>query len=168
MKNLYLIRHAKSSWSEPGLSDFERPLNHRGNRDAPFMAKLLKEKNVIPDKIISSPAVRAYSTAKVFAAELNYPVENIETSQNIYEAGAGEILSIIQSVNNNVNTLLLFGHNPGFTSLSNYLSDRQIDNIPTCGISCITFKSKLWSDVNINQGKLIAFEFPKKYLKHGD
>ena len=167
MKKLYLIRHAKSSWNEPGLSDFERPLNQRGLRDAPFMGKLLKEKKVIVDKIISSPAVRAFTTAKSFAVELDYPLDKIETITEIYEASASEILNILQSVENDVNTLLLFGHNPGFTSLSNYLSDKQIDNLPTCGISVIAFDVKSWKEVNINTGKLIAFEFPKKYFKHG-
>lgn len=167
MKKLFLVRHAKSSWSEPGLSDFERPLNSRGKRDAPFMGKLLKEKNILPDKIISSAAIRAYTTARTIATEINYPIEKIETSNDIYEAGASEILNIIQSVDDNIKTLMLFGHNPGFTSLSNYLSDRQVDNIPTCGISCIEFDVDSWKNVNINQGKLTAFEFPKKYLKHG-
>ena len=166
MKILYLIRHAKSSWNEPGLSDFERPLNSRGKHDAPFMGKLLKEKHVLPDKIISSSAVRAFTTARTMAAEINYPVEKIETTDKIYEASASEILNVIQSVDNEVTTLMLFGHNPGFTSLSNYLSDRQVDNIPTCGISRIEFDVDSWTEVNINQGKLTAFEFPKKYLKH--
>lgn len=166
MKTLYLIRHAKSSWSDAGLTDFERPLNPRGLRDAPFMGKLLKEKNVSPDKIISSSAVRAYTTARTIAMELNYPVEKIETTDVIYEASASEILNVIQSIDNNVETLIVFGHNPGFTSLSNYLSDKQVDNIPTCGISCIEFEVDTWEEVNINKGKLTAFEFPKKYLKH--
>ena len=168
MKKLYLIRHAKSSWSEAGLSDFDRPLNNRGKRDAPFMGKLLKEKDVQADKIISSGAVRAYTTARTIAAEINYPVEKIELANEIYEASASEILDVIQSVNDDVNTLIVFGHNPGFTSLSNYLSDKQIDNMPTCGISCIEFNVNKWSDVNINKGKLVAFEFPKKYLKQTD
>lgn len=167
MKILYLIRHAKSSWSEPGLSDFERPLNHRGKHDAPFMGKLLKEHKVVADKIISSPAVRAYTTARIIASEINYPVEKIETDKNIYEASASEILNIIQAVHDEVGTLMLFGHNPGFTMLNNYLSGRQVDNIPTCGISKIEFDVDSWKEVNINKGRLAAFEFPKKYFKHG-
>lgn len=167
MKTLYLIRHAKSSWSEPVLSDFERPLNHRGKHDAPFMGKLLKEQKVVADKIISSPAVRAYTTARIIASEINYPVEKIETDKNIYEASASEILNIIQEVPDSVNTLMLFGHNPGFTMLNNYLSGRQVDNIPTCGIAKIEFDVDSWKEVNINKGRLAAFEFPKKYFKHG-
>lgn len=168
MKKLYLIRHAKSSWSEPGLSDFERPLNHRGKRDAPFMAKLLHKNNVIPDKIFSSSAHRAYATAKIFAQQLKYPIENIDAFEELYEASASEILNVIQTAGDSVNVLFLFGHNPGFTSLSNYLSDRQVDNIPTCGISCIEFELDSWKEVNIGKGKLVSFEFPKKYLKHND
>jgi len=167
MKILYLIRHAKSSWNEEGLSDFERPLNHRGKHDAPFMGKLLKEQKVTADKIISSPAVRAYTTARIIASEINYPVEKIETDKNIYEASPRELLDIIQEVPDSVNTLMLFGHNPGFTMLNNYLSGRQVDNIPTCGISKIEFDVDSWKDVNINTGRLAAFEFPKKYFKHG-
>lgn len=168
MKKLYLIRHAKSSWSEAGLSDFERPLNQRGNRDAPFMSKLLKEKNVKPDRIISSSAIRAFSTAKIFANELNYAVDDILNLPSLYEAIASEILEIIQSVDDNINSLMVFGHNPGLTSLSNHLSDRQVDNMPTCSISCIDFETNSWKNVNIGTGKLVAFEFPKKYLKTGD
>jgi len=130
------------------------------------MGKLLKEKKVHPDKIISSPAVRAYTTARIIASEINYPVEKIETNKNIYEASAGEILNIIQEVREDVKTLMLFGHNPGFTMLSNYLSGRQVDNIPTCGISKIEFDVDSWKEVNINKGRLAEFEFPKKYIKH--
>lgn len=168
MKILYLVRHAKSSWSDAGLNDYQRPLNNRGKRDAPFMGKLLKDKDVYPDKIISSGAVRAFTTARTIASEMDYPVEQIELSEEIYEASASEILDVIHNVDDNVKTLMMFGHNPGFTSLSNYLADKQVDNIPTCGISRIEFEVDSWSDVNINKGKLTAFEFPKKYLKQTD
>ena len=164
MKKLYLVRHAKSSWKQPELSDFERPLNKRGKRDAPFMGNILNEKGIMPDLIISSPAVRAYTTARIIAEEIGYPPEKIETNEDIYEASAGEILDIINGIEDHNNTVMIFGHNPGFTSLSNYLSGKFIDNIPTCGISIIEFDVDKWEDVVLNGGKLISFEFPKKYI----
>ena len=94
MKKLYLARHAKSSWKNPDLDDYDRPLNKRGIRDAPFIGKKLKEKNILPDLIISSPAIRAITTAKELAAQMGYPEENIILDENIYEAGGGESVII--------------------------------------------------------------------------
>lgn len=164
MKKLYLARHAKSSWDYPELSDFERPLNKRGKRDAPYMGKVLHDLNVRPDKIISSPAIRAYFTARTIASRLNYPVEKIDTSEIIYEAGAGELIEFIQSISDDINTLMLFGHNPSLTLTSNYLSDRSLDNIPTCAIVCIEFDVDSWSQVKTDKGKFLFFEYPKKYF----
>ncbi len=166
MKTLYLTRHAKSSWKELDLDDFDRPLNKRGKRDAPFMGQLLKKKNILPDVLISSPAVRAYTTARTIATEIGYPAENIMTDENIYEASSSELLDIINSIEDENRSAMLFGHNPGFTMLSNYLSGKDILNIPTCGIVKIEFEKEKWSDIEIDTGKLIWFEYPKKYFEN--
>ena len=168
MKTLYLVRHAKSSWKDNSLKDFDRPLNERGKRDAPFMGKLIREKGINPDIIISSPAKRAISTAKYFSAEFNKSKKEIIENNNIYEAGAGQLIDIINSIADNNNSAMLFGHNPGFTMLSNYLADKRIDNIPTCGVVTITFDVDSWKEIEVGTGKLIEFEYPKKYFGKDD
>jgi len=164
MKKLYLVRHAKSSWKYTDLRDFERPLNKRGERDAPFMGKLLAEDDVMPDLIISSPAVRALSTAKKIASELGYPVEKIETHKRLYESDTDDYLNVITRVPDEVETLMIFSHNPGLTILNNFLCDKRIDNIPTCGIVNIKIKIKHWKDIDFEKGQLISFDYPKKFI----
>ncbi|MGD8779994.1 MAG: histidine phosphatase family protein [Ignavibacteria bacterium] len=164
MKTLYLTRHAKSSWKDQSLDDFDRPLNKRGKRDAPFMGQLLKKKNILPDVLISSPAVRAYTTARTIASEIGYPPENILADKNIYEASSSELLDIINSIEDENQSAMMFGHNPGFTTLCHYLTGKDILNIPTCGIVKIEFEKNKWSEIEIGTGNLIWFEYPKKYF----
>ncbi len=164
MKRIFLIRHAKSSWDESGVSDFERPLNKRGNRDAPFMAAILKKDKVKPDLIISSPAKRAITTAETFAEELDCPSKKILTEISIYESGIKELETIVQSIPEDNKTVLLFGHNPTLTFYANHLGDKFITNIPTCGIVGIELKVKSWHEVERGKGKTFLFEFPKKYF----
>lgn len=164
MKTLYLIRHAKSSWDNEGITDFDRPLNKRGNRDAPFMALLLKNEKVLPDLIISSPAVRAISTAEIFAEELNYKLEKILSEKSLYLCGIKELEAIVQSIPDTNKIVFLFGHNPAITNYANHLGNKFITNIPTCGIVGIEFKEKSWREVERSNGKTFRFEFPKKYF----
>jgi len=163
MKKIYFIRHAKSSWDDPGLTDIERPLNKRGLRDAPFMSKMLKGKNVQPDKIISSPANRAFTTATYFAAALNIPEQAIVVRKEIYHAYPEQVLNIIRNLSDSDDVVILFGHNPCFTSLANQFSEEYIPNVPTCGIVEVEAMVEKWSDFE-NEGKLKAFHFPKQYL----
>lgn len=163
MKTLYLIRHAKSSWDNLQLKDFDRPLNKRGQRDAPFMGNILHKKNVQADLLLSSPANRAISTARIIAHALHYSLENIVTNQGLYHASAYDILTIIRAVSNQHNNLLVFGHNPGFTYLSNALANCQIANVPTTGIVCIQFEVNNWTEVDSGKGKLVFFDYPKLY-----
>ena len=162
MKKLYLVRHAKSSWKNPELSDKERPLNKRGKNDAPFMGKTLKEKKVKPDLMISSDAVRAKKTAYAIAKELEYEKNNIVLTDDIYEASSLELLNLVKSFDQDFSSVMMFGHNPAFTMLNNQLSDNYIDNIPTCGITAIKFGSE-WKDVADGGGKSEFFIFPKLY-----
>ena len=164
MKTIYLIRHAKSSWKDMSLRDYDRPLNKRGLRDAPFMADLLKEKGITPDAIVSSPANRAYTTACYFAKALKIEKENIIKEEDIYEAYHSTVLSIIQKQSDTIDTLLVFGHNPAFTNLANLFTKNYIDNVPTCGIVEIAASIKSWAELNEENGKVVNFLYPKLYL----
>ena len=164
MKKLFLIRHAKSSWKDNSLSDFERPLNKRGRRDAPFMGKLLAQQGVQPDLVISSPATRTSTTAKFFCNEINYPFNEVLLEPKLYLADSDQIIDVLQSVEDRFNILMLFGHNPGITELSNQLTDHRIDNIPTCGMVSLKLSRGSWEDLGPNSCEFIFFEYPKKYF----
>ncbi|MCH8170623.1 MAG: histidine phosphatase family protein [Bacteroidetes bacterium] len=164
MKNLCLLRHAKSSWKLRSLDDFDRPLNNRGIRDAPFMGEILLKKNIFPELIISSPALRAITTAKIIAEKLKYPVSNIKKDKNIYEASALDLLSVIKQTNNKLKFLMLVGHNPGITYLINLISDKRLDNLPTAGIVCLKKEVDSWEEID-DKWSFEFIEYPKKY-KH--
>ena len=163
MKTVFFIRHGKSSWDNPSLRDMDRPLNPRGLRDAPFMAKLLKGKGIRPDAIISSPANRAHTTAGFFAEELGIAKKDIEIRREIYEAFTGDLVSLIQALPDEKNIVLIFGHNPSFTSLANMFSSNYIPNVPTCGISQIEAPIKNWKQFNEQTASLKNFYFPKQF-----
>lgn len=162
MKKLYLIRHAKSSWSNPLLDDFERPLNQRGKNDAPLMAKILLEKQIFPDFILSSPAKRAKTTAEIFAEQLNF-TNNIAFEKSLYLTSTKTLLDILHRIPNSYNTVFLFGHNPELTEFANELNSTHIDNIPTCGIVGFEFCIQNWNELCKQNSTLTLFEFPKKY-----
>jgi phosphohistidine phosphatase len=161
MKTLVIIRHAKSSWDYPTLSDFERPLNDRGLRDAPRMGKRLDEKEIIPDLMLSSPAKRALTTCHYFADALQCPSTCIRTESSLYHASEETILKIIKSLENTSDIIFLFGHNPGLTDFVNKISNSHIQNIPTCGMAGISFNALRWREITWGSGELIFFDFPK-------
>jgi phosphohistidine phosphatase len=163
MKYLYLIRHAKSSWDNPNQTDFERTLNERGEKDAPMMARLLKSKNILPDLIISSPATRAFTTAEIFAAHLNYISDSIKSDARIYEASTKNLADVIHEVDDNFNTVFLFGHNPGISNFANMISNQHVPDFPTCAVAGFELNIDEWSKAERYCGKLILFEYPKKY-----
>ena len=165
MKTLILIRHAKSSWDSDALSDRERPLNKRGIRDAPFMGGTLKSKSIRPQLLISSPALRAHTTAKYIAGQIDYPEDNIRIEDLIYESGSRSIINLLASLNDKLNQVAIFGHNPDFSYLATYFSGSSIGNVPTCGIVCIDFPIETWKDIPDTNGKLRFFDFPKNYSK---
>jgi phosphohistidine phosphatase len=164
MKTVYFVRHAKSSWADPGLRDINRPLNKRGFRDAPFMGRLLKNLGAAPDLLISSPAKRAHTTARFFANELGYPEEDIRLEASIYEAYPEEIMHIIHHLPEAITSVLVFGHNPTWTSLANYYGEDYIDNVPTCGIFKVEAEVDSWSAFDKNTARLTAFHYPKQYI----
>lgn len=163
MKTLYIIRHAKSSWDDLDQSDYDRPLNERGKRDAPRMGKRLKEKEIHPDIILSSPAKRACSTGKRIAEILKYPKNNIKTIKALYHADEVTLLETLKKVNDNCDVVMLIGHNPGLTEFVNTISEDEtsIDNIPTCGIVAFEFKIDSWKEIKWAMGKMLFFDYPK-------
>jgi len=163
MKTLYLVRHAKSSW-DYDLDDFDRPLNKRGEFDAPLMGKIMFEKGIKPDYILSSPASRAIKTATIFAEQLKYQ-KQVGTQHSLYHASAANLLQAVKNTKHDVQQLMLFGHNPGLTSFANQLTTDIIDNIPTCGIYAITFEANSWSEIALKKGKLLFYDYPKNHKK---
>lgn len=161
MKTLYLVRHAKSSWKFPELDDFERPLNKRGKRDAPAMGRFLKDKDIMPDIIISSPAVRASMTTRIISDILSYPLSRVKYSDEIYEADTTSLLKVVSRVDDKFNSTMLIGHNPGMTYFANMLAKARIDNIPTCGIFCTELDISSWQEILENCGTFKFFEYPK-------
>ncbi len=165
MRTLYLVRHAKSSWGNPGLRDHDRPLNERGLHDAPKMAQLLVEQGVKPDLLLSSPAKRALTTALVFAEAFKIEAADVRREPNIYEAYPQEILRIVSELPEQVQTVLLFGHNPTFTEVANRFSeDDLIENVPTCGVVKITSSAVSWREFYEGNSKIAACYFPKEVL----
>lgn len=165
MKNLILVRHAKSSWDNPEWSDFERPLNKRGLRDAPFMAQLLSKKEVVPDLIISSTAKRAMETAQFFCEVFNYSKDKLILDLGIYERGSKYIINLLSKLDDSVNTVILVGHNPDITSMATYFSGEFFDNVPTCGIISVKFNFDSWANISIKNGELLFSEFPRNYFE---
>ena len=163
MKELCLVRHAKSSWKYAKLDDFERPLNKRGRKNAPFMGKIVCQLGFFPDLIVASPASRAAMTARVFAFEINYPLEKIRYLASIYESDEKDLVDIISGLDDKLTKVMLVGHNPGLTDLANSIGNYPIDNIPTSGIVCIALDIIVWSESKKKSGELKYFEFPKKH-----
>lgn len=157
---LTLVRHAKSSWGDPEVHDFDRPLNDRGFKSAPMMAKRLAEANYSVNAIISSPAKRAITTAEIIAKEIDF--EAVEQNIEIYNAGMDVLINLVVSLDDTLNRVMLVGHNPGFTVLCNYLSNARIDNMPTCSIAQIQFDVDSWKAIIEHSGELINFDYPKK------
>ena len=163
MKNLFLTRHAKSSWSNPGLADIDRPLNERGKKAAPFMGKLIVDKGEKPELLISSPANRALSTAKAFGEVMGLVENDIIVNRSIYSAGAQQLLELVQNQDALHKSIMLFGHNPTFTSFVNMLTGSNIMNVVTCGVVRIDFEYSSWTDIDFGSGRLVYYEYPKKY-----
>lgn len=166
MKKLILVRHAKSSWSDLSLRDHDRPLNGRGKRDGPFMAKLLAARNKDQPVLVSSTALRAHTTAKYFAEAFGQPVKAIHLEEAIYEASTMTLQQVVANLNPDWDIVALFGHNPGFTMLANlFYGDKYIDNLPTCGIVEIIGEDVVsWDDFSPASAEAVAIHYPKQYV----
>ena len=162
MKRLILLRHAKSSWSEDGLPDSERPLSGRGERDAPRMGARLHERGTRPDLVLSSPALRARETAKLVAQAIDYPVDAIRVEPSLYLAAPKEILALVAEQADTVDCLLVVGHNPGLTELTNLLLPAlNLANLPTAGTVVLDCATESWAEVRNAQRHLVYYDYPK-------
>ncbi|MFZ1731881.1 MAG: histidine phosphatase family protein [Bacteroidota bacterium] len=163
MKTLYIVRHAKSDWGHEGLTDFERPLNSRGQSDAPRMGAILKDFQAAPKLIRASAANRAITTARLLASALDYPLESIQVDSGMYGAGLQEIVSIIRNLPEDAHEVMLVGHNPTMQMTAQALGGFHGENLPTCGIFCIDFAVDNWGEAAASQGTIRYFEYPKKH-----
>ena len=161
MKTLLLIRHAKSDWNDASLSDFDRPLNDRGKKDAPVMAERLRDKKIKIDAFISSPAKRAKKTAIAFAEAYKVDKDDIILKEELYEEGESDFYDVIHTTDDKLDHIAIFSHNPGITDFANQLTDARIDNIPTCGIFSIKIDCKRWIDFKNAKKEFLFFDFPK-------
>ena len=161
MLRLTLVRHAKSSWDDPEASDFERPLNARGNRDAPVMALRVSSLRRLPDHLVSSPAVRAISTAHVFAARLGVSEDDVALERRIYDATRATLVEVVRALPDAARHAMLFGHNPGFSALANWLATCPFDEMPTCAVASFELQVADWREVASGCGRLVRYLFPK-------
>ena len=162
MKRLTLIRHAKSSWVDLGARDFDRKLNDRGKRDAPEMGRRLKARGCSPDGFVSSPAKRAFKTAKIIAEQIGYPEAGIRADERIYEAGVEDLLEVAGEMDDRWNHAILVGHNPGITRFAVWLGDRGFENVPTCGVVDLECRIGSWNALAMDCATLLDFDYPKK------
>ncbi|MHA7057176.1 SixA phosphatase family protein [Aquimarina sp. M1] len=159
MKTLYIIRHAKSSW-EFDLEDHKRPLNKRGLRDADLIGKQLKNLVKSVDKVLSSDAVRAKTTAKIIFEHLDFPKDIFSLEPKLYDFNGHQVIEVIKNCNDKINDLIIFGHNHAFTSIANLYGDKTIDNLPTAGVVGIQFDVDRWKSIDV--GKTVLTLFPKE------
>ena len=162
LRRLTLLRHAKSSWQESGTSDHDRPLNQRGERDAPVMGRRLLARGARPSLILTSTALRARHTAQIIARELGYPGEFLQREPELYLATPEQIMAVLARQADSFRNIIVCGHNPGLTELANRLTDSDIDNIPTCGMVEIELTLASWADIATATGDLQLFDYPKK------
>ena len=162
MKKLFLLRHAKSSRDYTELTDFERPLNIRGRTDAPEMGRYMNENNIKPDKILSSPASRAITTARMVADVLKYPLNKIQIKEDMYEAWTENLVEVVKNINPDHVSALMVGHNPGLQLLADHVAGFPYENLPTCGLVGIDLMIDNWADIHEKCGKITFFHYPKK------
>lgn len=165
-RTIVLIRHAKSSWDNPDLADFDRPLNDRGFTDAPLMGKQLALQGLHFDAVIASPSKRTTQTLSFLLKELKFPESKIIWDSSIFHSSSDNLLRILRDLDASVKTVALVGHNPSMTDLANYLqSDTMIENVPTCGIVCVSAELPTWNDLQRQKAKLEFFIYPKAISK---
>jgi phosphohistidine phosphatase len=165
-KLLFLVRHAKSSWDDPALSDFERPLNERGKKDAPEMAERLNSKKIRIDGFVSSPAKRARQTCKYFTKEFDPKKKNIVRDPRLYEADQQSFYDVIEAFKNKWDSVALFSHNPGITAFANSLTETHVDDMPTCSVFAVKVNADKWKDFRSAKKEFLFFDYPKIETPH--
>jgi len=161
MKTLFLVRHAKSSRDDPSLPDRERPLDDRGKRDAPKMGKRLAKRDAKLDLLVSSPALRALTTAKLIADEMGYKRNDIVVDDRLYASSLDDLLAVIRALDNKLGRVMLVGHNPEFTDLAHRLSSEIVD-MPTSAVAEYHFDTKAWTDIGEVEPTKTILDYPKK------
>lgn len=161
MKNLMIVRHAKSSWDNADVGDMHRPLNDRGKRDAPIMAQRLVKTGVHIDRFVSSPARRALQTAEAFHHVFGEKENEIAVVQQLYHASPEDFIQVVAGLDNHDQTVALFSHNPGITAFVNTLTDRRVDNMPTCSVFAVRSSSETWDGFIAAGGQFWFFDYPK-------
>ncbi len=165
MLTLTLIRHAKSFHNEYVKSDSERHLAPRGYGDAELSALWIKEQGLSPNLLVSSPAIRAYSTAIIFANSMGYSLDKIKLKLAIYEANVQQLMYVINEFENQYKSIMMFGHNPGFTDLINVLCKPVISNFPTAGVAILKFNENSWSTITESSANLEAIYSSHKEIE---
>ncbi len=163
-KTLYLVRHAKSGWTDMRLSDFDRPINQRGLHDAPEMGRRLRQRGVSPEVILCSPAQRARQTAELLVEAFGGSLEAVQFDDRIYEASNGTLLNIIQSLPDTCSSVMVIGHNPAIGYLVHQFSDTGIERMPTCAIATLQHQSQTWNDFGRDSVRLVDFDYPKNVV----
>ena len=164
MKSLLLVRHAKSSWADFSIKDFDRPLNDSGKKDAPEMAKRLLDKDITIDAFIASPAKRARKTAEIFVKEYKKEKGDIIFLKNYILLNPSAFFEVISKTDDKYKTIAIFSHNEGITDFANRLTDTKIDDIPTCGIFAVKSEIKHWTDFKDAEKEFWFFDSPKKNI----
>jgi phosphohistidine phosphatase len=160
-KTLFLIRHAKSSWDDPSVNDFDRPLNERGKKDAPAMAKKLRNKKIKMDAFVSSPAKRARQTCNRFVKEFDLKKKKIVLEEKLYEATEENFYEVVENLKNKWKIVAVFSHNPGITSFANSLTATKIDDMPTCSVFALKIDTDKWKNFKTAKKEFWFFDYPK-------
>ena len=164
MRRLTLLRHAKTEPAHSGQEDWDRVLEARGQKDAPEMGRRLRERKLKPDKVISSPAVRAITTASIVARELGLTASSVLQDERVYLAAPKALMQVVHELGGDTQHLMIVGHNPGLTEFADRLSaDRDVDNMPTCAVYTLLFDIDDWSELDWGSGVDAEFDYPKNY-----
>ena len=161
MKTVYLVRHAKSSWTDPRLPDKDRPLKGRGIRDAVQMAEAFQATLSRPNRLYTSPATRALHTAMLFAQTLGMTLDDLVLVEGLYLAEVDEVMAWLRTLPDDVREIMVFGHNPATTELVNRCVRERIENVPTSGIACLLFDADKWAGLDY-KAKLLYFDSPRE------
>lgn len=161
MKKLIIIRHGKSSWEYDDIFDIDRPLKQRGIKNGYQMAQRLKDANLLPDLLYTSPAARALHTSIIFCRHLNVPFEHLKVVEDFYHLDADGIINYVKNTPNSADTLMIFGHNPVFTELADGFTKQAIDNVPTTGVVLLSFNINQWNDISPDLVVEEIFDYPK-------
>lgn len=163
-KILHIVRHAKSSWDYENIADIDRPLESKGILKAYKVSNKLKHENLKPQFMISSPANRALHTAIIFARVLDVPLKQLSVNPLLYDSCINDLMKLIAQTGDDVNSIMIFGHNPGFTSIVNHLAKTRIENLPTSGVVTLIFETGTWKSIsrNLITGQINHFEDKSK------